>query len=413
MVQYKLFETFNDSATIGRDVTFLDAKNQSVHRWYPYLEGFAEKFIADILQRLDYQPKHIYEPFAGSGTLPVYGLLRDISISYSEVNPFLNELILFKIAVLRLKSKEREKLRNTILGELNNIKNIFSGKQNDDLKNTYSEVFGTSIYFDDDNFVQITQLSNYLKSVKNTHLEQAMKIAACEALLPSSFLKRAGDIRYKKGRELNTITIFSERFSNNLHMIWEDLGKINVESTGDSYGFSNAKKYEEKLDNSVDLVITSPPYLNGTNYIRNTKLELWFLGYLKHKKDLNFYRKEVVTSGINDVGSIKKNITLERLNNLVLDNRLFYDKRIPKMINDYFHDMDLVFKNMNRYIKKGGYIFIDIGDSIYGGVHVQTDEILIELMENIGFKILDNLKLRERTSKCGDKVKQSLIIAKK
>ena len=41
--------------------------------------------------------------------------------------------------------------------------------------------------------------------------------------------------------------------------------------------------------------------LNGTNYIRNTKLELWFLGKLKSENDLRVLRDEILTSGINDV----------------------------------------------------------------------------------------------------------------
>jgi len=35
-----------------------------------------------------------------------------------------------------------------------------------------------------------------------------------------------------------------------------------------------------------DLILTSPPYLNGTNYFRNTKLELWITGFLENEAEL-------------------------------------------------------------------------------------------------------------------------------
>lgn len=413
MLQTRLFDTFTESTTIGRDVTFSDAKFQEVHRWYPYLEGFAVKFIEDILSGLDFRPQHIYEPFAGSGTLPVYCLSKGISISYSEVNPFLQELISFKIDVLKLNTNDRNAVRTSIKEQIGILKNIYIIEEDDSAKASYVDVFGDSKYFDENNFSQISRIRQHIKSMVDGELKQAIKIAACEALLPSSYLKRAGDIRYKKGKELNNISEFISRFIRNLEMIWSDLGKMINQADIETFSFNNAKTFESSLENSVDLVITSPPYLNGTNYIRNTKLELWFLGYLKSKKDLNYYRKEVVTSGINDVSSIDKFYDNQRVINLISDSRLLYDRRIPKMINDYFFDMDIVFANMSRYLKKNGHIFIDIGDSIYGGVHIPTDEILIEVLQRNSFQFVDNLKLRARKSKCGDWVKQSLIIAKR
>ena len=39
----------------------------------------------------------------------------------------------------------------------------------------------------------------------------------------------------------------------------------------------DARKLANVPHLGVSGVITSPPYLNGTNYFRNTKIELWFL----------------------------------------------------------------------------------------------------------------------------------------
>ena len=55
------------------------------------------------------------------------------------------------------------------------------------------------------------------------------------------------------------------------------------------------------LEDIIDCVITSPPYLNGTNYIRNTKLELKLNDFIDSEKDLPKYLSKGIIAGINNV----------------------------------------------------------------------------------------------------------------
>ncbi|WP_396169130.1 hypothetical protein [Flavobacterium sp.] len=411
----KLKQHIDSSKTIKYDVTFKDAKYQSIHRWFPYLEGFSETFIVDILKHIKIPIQTIYEPFAGSGTLPVYCILNGYDVYYSEVNSFLQDLINLKIDVLKLDDKNKnllilnlESLTNTLIESVNEC------EISEDLKKTYVDTFGDSIYFQEVNYQLVLRFRTFIDNQKSELVKKVLETSACEALLHSSLLKRNGDIRYRKGKELEKITNFLERCQINLNKITDDLKSFNKLESNSFYKFTpNAKHFDPAIENKIDVIITSPPYLNGTNYIRNTKLELWFLRYLKSKSDLSSYRRLVVTAGINDVSRENKEILLPSLEHLLKDPKIWYDKRIPKMVNDYFFDMKVVLENSYKYLKTGGYIFIDIGDSIYGGIHIPTDEILIDLCKLIGFKFKENIKLRERKSKDGSIVKQTLIIAEK
>lgn len=403
-----------DSETRDQDVTFQTAKFESIHRWFPYLEGFAEKFIEDILNGIKSKPKTIYEPFAGSGTLPVFGLTNGIDIYYSEVNPFLQNLIQTKIQIIELNIEDRQKLSSRITKAKSEISKLEAFESSELLRKTYRQTFGECIYFNETNFDLILKFKTLVNSKKDATLRAVLNVSACEALLHSSFLKRAGDIRYKKKSEWNQIVNFRDRVLENLERINEDILNLDRCIKKNKHKFTpNAKFLDPTFINKVDVVITSPPYLNGTNYIRNTKLELWFLGYLKEKSDLSHYRGLVVTSGINDVKKEQKTIALPKLEKYLNDKDLWYDKRIPKMINDYFFDMDLTIKNLFVYLKSGGLAYIDIGDSIYGGIHIKTDEILIDIFKRNGFLFKDNVLLRKRKSKSGVLVKQTLIIVQK
>ncbi len=410
-----MIENFRVNDNLSKDVTFFSSKTEKVHRWFPYLEGFSERFIEDIISGLKKKPEHIYEPFAGSGTLPVYSKIHNINLSYSEINPFLQRLIDIKLKVLTLESNARINLSKEILKvreEL--ISSLILLQPSEYLINTFHGVFPELIYFDSENFEIILKVRTFTDSIENLYIRELVEIASCEALLHSSLLTRAGDIRYKKGKELNQIDKFDIRVCRNLQIISDDLTTIQGGNNSSStYYTPNSKVFDSVLKDTIDLVITSPPYLNGTNYIRNTKLELWYLGYLQEKKDLSHYRKLVVTAGINDVSKEIKSIELPSLKSVLEDKSLWYDKRIPKMINDYFFDMNLVFNNLHQYVKQGGLALIDIGDSIYGGIHIKTDEILIEILEQNDFLIDGNIQLRQRKSKGGEMVKQTLIIARK
>ena len=179
----------------------------------------------------------------------------------------------------------------------------------------------------------------------------------------------------------------------------------------------NAKKI--KLTNSFycDGIITSPPYLNGTNYIRNTKLELWFMDYLKEKDDLRFFRNEIITSGINDVISSKENTNIigasQTLDKTIKDLKEHaYDTRIPLMAEQYFSDMYETFSGIKEHLSNDANIAIDIGDSIFGGIHIPTDLILKEILTTLNYKYIESINLRERRSRSGEIIKQVLLIFK-
>ncbi|EAP87171.1 TRM11 family methyltransferase [Croceibacter atlanticus] len=403
------------SLTLSKEVTHTDAKKEPLHNWFPYLEGFSETFIENILNSMSESPKFLYEPFSGSGTVPVFSKRNGIHCLYSEVNPFLLELTDLKISTFDLTDIDKASFKKELYTISQNIETILNNTtENKNLKEYYDKVFGRSIYFEKENFSAVLKLSNYIKSIDNKNTKQFLRIAVCNCLLPASLLKRAGDIRYKRGKEKNNIPSIITLLKAKLLVIADDLNEVNSsENKITLERNTNAKVYMNGYEEKIDAIITSPPYLNGTNYIRNTKLELWFLGYLKEKKDLSRFRKEVVTAGINDVSKEEKKIIIPFIQDILDNKDLWYDKRIPKMITDYFFDMKIVIENFYKYLKKGGKVFLDIGDSVYANQHIPTDLILIELFKNEGFTIIDNLKLRDRRSKSGRIVKQCLIVAEK
>src|SRR5205823_5247831 len=126
--------------------------------------------------------------------------------------------------------------------------------------------------------------------------------AVLSQLVLCSRLKRAGDVRYKTPAELaKGLPDMLDVVRQQLVLMAADcldcarIPRLAAPLCADAKDLDRLPPYEAQG------VITSPPYLNGTNYIRNTKLELWYLREITDGDGLRRLRDQVVTSGINDV----------------------------------------------------------------------------------------------------------------
>lgn len=397
--------------------TFKGGKDLPLQSWYPYLEGYSPDFVKYIIENyLNKNTKTIYDPFSGSGTTPIVASDLGFQSLYSEVNPLLQFLTKIKARTRNYHKKESLAVKIDEISE-NLELNLKKIDEDQELKKAYEKTFIDSKFFPDNVYSDILKTKTYINCIfyKDTLLAELLTVAAIASLIPSSFLKRQGDLRFKKGKELHGIekANFIEQVKINLNKIANDIRVIEP-TANPSLITEDARSIGKLPFLGIDAVITSPPYLNGTNYFRNTKTELWFLGYLKDKSDLSKYRRMAVTAGINDVSlEIKKDIENKPLADLLkIIEKKAYDKRIPKMIHDYFADMKIIFGGIKKQLNKDAVLAIDLGDSIYGGVHVKTDEILISIMRELGYIFEKSITLRKRISNNGQELKQVLLIFK-
>lgn len=405
------------------DVTFSNSKLIPFQRWYPYIEGYSPEFVKSIIQKYNINNSLIYDPFAGTGTTIFASDEEKISTVYSEVNPLLQYLIQTKIKVLKAPKSIREKLyeklisiSKTLFDSMNNI------EEDKSLNEAYFVLFKDSSYFSKNALSKILKLRTYVDKVSlhDGLLADVLTIAILSCLLPISYLKKAGDVRFKTEKEIKKeLRQIENILPQKITEIAEDVLNFNYSLKKDhELIVANAKNISRVNNLEISAIITSPPYLNGTNYFRNTKIELWFLRYLQYENDLRQFRNQALTSGINDV---KKDVCNENefdvsliskilKQTLIALNKKTYDSRIPIMARSYFNEIYKIFKDCKTHLLNNSKIVIDIGDSIFCDVHIKTDKILIELMSNLGYNLIDNKILRKRRSRNKDVLTQSILV---
>ncbi|HWR35398.1 MAG TPA: DNA methyltransferase [Clostridia bacterium] len=399
---------------VGVYSTFKSSKTAPLHRWYPYIEGYAPEFVQHVMERHSPDSTSILDPFGGVGTTPITAAKAGKRAYYCELNPLLQFLIQAKTAALSLASKQRAAVADRLRELCSQWRNLVVGSASDkQLDACYQAVFDKSAFFSERTYQHVLQARTALDEIscREPLIARFVSIAILASLVPSSLLCRAGDLRFRKGKELTDIEDFIDFTQRNLQTVADDVETAEQLATQPILVTGDAKRLSNLPALGVDAVITSPPYLNGTNYFRNTKIELWFLRALRSQADLSAFRDSAITAGINDVRGKKDACTAPAVAELV--RRLeanAYDGRIPRMVANYFYDMDLLLKSLRSHVRENGTIAIDIGDSVYAKVHVPTDELLCSLAEALGMELRESVHLRTRVSRDTSPLKQVLLV---
>ena len=408
----------NNGIFAASDVTFKNSKMIPFNRWYPYIEGYSPDFVKSLINRYLSKKCIIYEPFAGTGTTLFAADSMGYNTYYSEINPLLQFLIKIKLEVLQLNANQMAEIGDKLMQLKCKLLKSKCGI-NSRLDKNYKNVFKNSVYFPENNYNEILRTKSFLEREEDSLVKNIFTIAILACLIPSSYLKKQGDLRFKTKKELEKkIPDFQDLLWAKIDEIYSDLVCTTPDNIYHCHTMihSNAKNIDTVSCDKIGCIITSPPYLNGTNYIRNTKLELWFLGLLCTESDLRMYRDQILTSGINDVKvSNFVDVDIEAKSSLLCNTMVAlketaYDVRIPQMTRCYFSEMYQIFKGVQSKLEHNAKLLIDIGDSVFNGVHIRTDDILIEILENIGYKFMNKIKLRERRSRGGQIVTQTLIV---
>lgn len=403
------------AGNLGLHGTFSPNKLESVHRWYPYLEGFSSTFVEDITARwANRNVSTIYDPFGGTGTAITVAAVNGIRGLYSEINPFMRHVIECKTNVLRRVANQKRDIATYFRTLLEIAKTIELSEL--EAQQELSSAFPGRPYFRGRRLVEILALRTAITSLEtNTDFRSLGQLALASIGVASSEMKRQADLRYRTEKEaLSDDYSVYRAFEDKCNQIVNDVSEDYSNLTESFLAGENAVK-QNAFQGEVDFIVTSPPYLNGTNYFRNTKIELWLSGYIKHESELGRFTQEAMIAGINNVSKasrVSKTYPFVEAVATKLDE-VAYDKRIPSLVRGYCTDTELWVANCINLMKINSRIVIDIGDSRFAGVHVPTDVFIIEIATQLGLKHLHTEMVRERHSKDGSKLKQVLLVFEK
>lgn len=392
-------------AASGMDLglTFQDSRSLPVHGWYPYVEGFSAPYVEALIGRFGV-PNAIYDPFGGAGTAMLAAACVGVPSYYSEINPFMSFVSDTKTRSAiwcRQHLDETTKIAGRYLEALSTELPRWAKKI--DLS-SYEAAFPGRDFFEEQHLRDLLGARElaYQEAAEYPEIRDVLLLACASNAVHASNMTRRADLRRRRSDEYKTRVVNVEAMIKAaVEKMVSDIRGLPEEVASCIKVSEDCRAVPKSFRESVDLAITSPPYLNGTNYFRNTKIELWLLGLIESEADLSSFRAQAVAAGINNISASRSTPQRFECVEIVAEqlDECAGDRRIPAMVRHYFSDMSEVLGSVYQVLRPGGRFVLDIGDSQYYGVHVPTDRLLEAVGLEAGFDIEETTILARRHSR--------------
>ncbi len=384
---------------------FLDNRTEFIHRWAPYVQGFSASFVQSQfdLYKSMYPEPVILDPFSGCGTVLVQSKINGYKSFGTELNPLLQFVANVKLSTWDVSPGKLvwtyENLRKNIQAQAPEFLESETHFNKGVLHNLLTIKGG------------IDALPIFTEEDKK--IRDLLLLAFSSILIDCSNLVRGPCLGYSKTKKVNDDAPFElmikkvMNIASDLRIIQTNfIRRINVESR---VILSNAKDYEHEYN--FDLVITSPPYMNGLDYVINYKIEMAWLGFAENQKQLKKIKDEMVVCDnvskglVKDFSISQKTYTNEWIENIKTDIARNIEIRgsyrrmdMPLITHKYFDDMYQVIENVAKSMKSGGRFILVVGDSLIADVYIPTDLLIAKIGKDLGLEIERVEKARSRRS---------------
>jgi hypothetical protein len=151
-------------------------------------------------------------------------------------------------------------------------------------------------------------------------------------------------------------------------------------------------------------------------------VELWLLGHINSYSELRTLRQSTLRSHVQvkwgDYKLPNSNILKMQFDQVMKFKDSFWNSSIPSMIAGYFSDLENILSKLYTKMKPESKIYLNVANSSYYGVVIETDKILAELASNKGYIVCDirlarKIKSSSQQSHSVKWLRESVIILQK
>lgn len=351
-------------------ITFNSNTGYLTHNYHPYPCKFVPQIPNQIISQFSQEGDTVLDPFVGSGTtLTEASLLNRDGIGI-DLNPVAVLSTKVKTSVLNNDDKKLvlELLEKIQFKNIKDYQNFIKEKFNEKNIPKWDNINHWFLPFV---ITELSALKNLIDNTDNIKVRNFLLLGFSNVI--TSISNQDSETRYvavtKQTKKMDLFSSFTKKIismlkRNDDYALQRSSSKIKVYH-------DDARKMNKVKNKSVNLILTSPPYLNTFDYYLYHKLRIHWLGF--EPSDVrNFEIGCHHTANKFEIG-------------------------YPK----YMDALSSIFSEFDRVLKDDGYVFLVIGDAMLEKKRVNSLYLVQELAEQNNFQIISvtkqNLKKSTRS----------------
>ena len=388
---------------IDEEWSFIEYSRKDTSKWTHDYHRYPAKFIPQLVEKLidEYitsKDAHVNDPFYGCGTTIVTAVSRGFKASGTDINKVAR--LITKVKSTPIEPDYLDRKITQFLGKINQLKSIHPllVKESTELFIPQRHLERIDYWFSEKNKIELSNILKDISSEPNKKIRDFLLVGFSHILKNCSIwlagsTKPTRDLSKKPAnpfdamsRQLKKMQRGNKAFYNvvpsNIREHLEEYLNIKIDDA----------RCQPVSDNTVDLIVSSSPYVTSYEYADLHQLStIW----LDLANNLTEYKKEFIGTSYKKYESkkLKSKIAMD-----IVDKMSEKSKKMEKEIEAFFIDMEEVFDESFRILKQKGKCCYVIGNTRLKGVDILNAEVFAESLQYSGFK-LDRVIKREIPSK--------------
>lgn len=369
----------------------------NTHGMHNYPARMVPQIAERLIRKYSEEGDLVYDPMCGSGTVLVEAILAKRKAIGTDLNPL--AILLSKVKTMPLNAKILKEQVTEFTTLLNSQFNQLDAPMKQRPVKTPNFV-SIEFWFKPQIIKDLAIIRELIFSVEDKNLREFLLVPFSLTVRKVSNT-RSGEFKlYRYSPTLlekhnpNTLRIFKEALKNAVSCMLEFYESTNLQSDCGVYKVD--ARYTDKIieSNSVDLIVTSPPYGDSRTtvaYGQFSRLSLQWLGL--DYEEIGSY-EEITHLDKTSLGGTSRKNNAYALKSKTLEHILkgiaAKDQKRAEEVACFFVDLNDVYKQMHRVLRKGGVAGIVIGNRTVKDMLIPSSTITSELCEDIGFEVLEN-----------------------
>ena len=404
--QQTLFESTSTNGTSAfADPAFATNKTAPLHRWVPWIAGFSREFVQGAFERHLRGKSTVLDPFAGVGTTLIEAILAGHEAIGFEINPYAALACRTKLNAYYISPDE-------VVRTSEAFQKFYRQATKDDAyapKSAPPSGFKSRVAFYSPQVLRkVLIVHDFIVDLEGEILRDLFRIAFASTMVRYSNYSYEPSLgtRVAAGKEGITDFAVGETITEKLSEMVQDIRWMRDSMNGyrpaaKVFNETFFRCQERIAAESVDLLITSPPYLNNYHYSRNTRPHLYWLGYATRPADFeplaeqnfgSFWQTARERKCIELDAQIKDfeiRECIAFLRTKTPEKGMYGGNGWANYAASYLNDCYRFAEAAHYALKPQGTALVVIGNSILQGVMISTDLYLGKIAEAVGFELVD------------------------